>query len=134
MNIAEAFADYLVNLGKGTLGQNIFIGQAPSSNRVSDSIWWIVGNGGSSLQKNSTGESLKNYQLSVYYRNRDYKTVYDTLSDLEESINCDGCAQLDSFDTIDIEASTFPVDNDLDNEDRKVGLLQVNLTTYKECI
>ena len=134
MNLAESFAEYLETLGIGTLGQNIFIGQAPSSNRVSDSIWWIVANGGSPISKNSTGESLKSYQISVYYRNRDYKEIYNSLSSLEEDINCNGCANLNDYDTINIEANTFPIDNDLDDEDRKVGLLQINLTTYKECI
>jgi hypothetical protein len=134
MNISESFAEYLVSLGIGTLGQNIFIGNAPSSNMVIDSIWWIVSSGGNPIQINSTGESLKSYTINVFYRDRDYKTVYDELNTLEESINCDNCTALNDYDTISIEANSFPIDNDLDNEDRKVGLLQVNLTTYKECI
>ena len=134
MNISESFAEYLVNLGIGTLGQNIFIGNAPSSNQAPDSIWWIVANGGSPIRRNSTGEMLKSYKIDVFFRDRDYKTVYNELNSLEESINCDGCPELDEYDTISIEANSFPIDNDLDNEDRKVGLLQINLTTYKECI
>jgi hypothetical protein len=134
MNISESFAEYLVSLGIGTLGQNIFIGNAPSSNMVIDSIWWIVSSGGNPIRRNSTGESLKSYTINVFYRDRDYKTVYDELNTLEESINCDNCTALNDYDTISIEANSFPIDNDLDNEDRKVGLLQVNLTTYKECI
>jgi len=133
MNLVEAFATYLQTLGLGTLGQTIFIGEAPSSENVSDSIWWIVANGGSPELKASTGELVKNYQVQVYYRNRNYKTVHDNIFSLEEQLNCDGCTQLEGFETIDIEATTFPIDNDLDVEDRKVGLLQANIRTYKEC-
>lgn len=135
MTLIEAFATYLQDtLSVATLGQDLFIGEAPSSNKVPDSIWWIVSNGGSPVLKNSTGESLKRYQVQIFYRNRDHKAVEDALFNLEEDLNCDGCSQLTGIETVDIEAITFPVDNDIDDEDRKVGLLQVNLTTYKECI
>lgn len=133
MNLAEAFATYLATLTGSTLGQTLFIGEAPSSDKVADAIWWIVENGGSVISKNSTGEARKSYQIEVYYRNRDYKAVKDGLYALEEDLNCDGCSQISGYDTIDIEATTFPIDNDLDSEDRKIGLLQVNITTYKEC-
>lgn len=133
MNLAEAFATHLATLTGTTLGQTLFIGEAPSSDKVADSIWWIVENGGGVIQKNSTGEAQKSYQISVFYRNRNYKAVKDAMFTLEESLNCDGCTQLSGYDTIDIEAITFPIDNDLDSEDRKIGLLQVNITTYKEC-
>lgn len=133
MNLAEAFATHLATLTGTTLGQTLFIGEAPSSDKVADSIWWIVENGGGVINKNATGESQKNYQISVFYRNRNYKAVKDAMYSLEESLNCDGCTQLSGYDTIDIEAITFPIDNDLDSEDRKIGLLQANITTYKEC-
>lgn len=133
MNLAEAFATYLATMTGSVLGQDLFIGEAPSSDKVQDSIWWIIDNGGGPIKKNSTGESLKRYQVQIFYRNRNYQTVKDKMFTLEEDLNCDGCTQLTGIDTIDIEATTFPIDNDLDVEDRKVGLLQVNLTTYKEC-
>lgn len=134
MSLVESFAGYLENtLGLATLGTDLFIGEAPSSNRVPDSIWWIIDNGGSPIKKNSTGESLKNYQIQIFYRNRDYKLVKDAMFLLEEELNCDGCTQLSGFDTIDIIAITFPIDNDLDQEDRKIGMIQANVTTYKSC-
>lgn len=133
MNLVEAFATHLATLTGTTLGQTLFIGEAPSSDKVADSIWWVVDNGGGVLNKNATGEARKNYQISIFYRNRNYKAVKDALFTLEESLNCDGCTQLSGYDTIDIEAITFPIDNDLDSEDRKIGLLQANITTYKEC-
>lgn len=133
MNLAEAFATYLASMTGSTLGQDLFIGEAPSSNKVPDSIWWIISNGGNPIQKNSTGESLKRYQVQIFYRNRDYKTIANAIYDLEEDLNCDGCTQLTGIDTVDIEATSFPIDNDIDGEDRKIGLLQVSLTTYKDC-
>jgi hypothetical protein len=133
MNIAQAFATYLEGLGIATLGQDLIIGRAPNSNEVSDNLWWILANGGSPIKKNDTGESMKRYMVSVYYRNTNYKVIEDALFNLENSINCDGCSQLSGFDTIDLEATTFPIDQDLDSEDRMVGLLQATITTYKEC-
>lgn len=133
MSLVESFATYLAGITGTTLGQTLFIGEAPSSDKVADSIWWVKENGGGVIQKNLTGEARKSYQIEVYYRNRNYELVKDAMSDLEEDLNCDGCSQLSGYDTIDIEAMTFPIDADIDNEDRKIGLLQANITTYKEC-
>lgn len=133
MSLVSAFATYLAGVTGTTLGQTLFIGEAPSSNKVADAIWWIVENGGGVIQKNATGETRKSYQINVFCRNRDYQAIKDDMSTLEEDLNCDNCSQLSGYDTIDIEATTFPIDNDLDNEDRKVGLLQVTILTYKEC-
>jgi hypothetical protein len=46
MNLSESFADYLETLSGATLGQDLFIGNAPSSNKVQDTIYWIVATGG----------------------------------------------------------------------------------------
>lgn len=134
MNIPEAFATYLETVTGSTLGQDLFIGEAPSSNQVLDSIWWIIASGGAKETRLISGESVKNYRVDVYYRNRDYEQVYNAMQDLEETLNCDGCTQLDGYETMDIEATTFPIDTDLDDEDRKVGLLQATLRIHKECI
>lgn len=133
MNLAESFANYLETLGMGTLGQDLWIGVAPHSMIAVDNLCWIIESGGSPLITADTGEMIKNYQIQVYYRSRDYKTVKDKMFLLEEQLNCDGCTQLEGFETIDIEATSFPIDLDIDVEDRKVGMLQANLRTYKEC-
>ena len=134
MNIAKSFANYLDDTGVATLGQNLFIGEAPSSKESPDSLFWIMSTGGSKTIKLQTGESVKVYNISLFYRNRNYQMVYDTLFDLEEQLNCTRCSLLDEFDTIDIGASVLSVDSDLDGEDRKVGVLQVIIRTYKECV
>lgn len=133
MSMVSALADYIAAVTGSTLGQNLFIGEAPSSNKVPDAIWWIVEDGGGIISRNATGESLKNYQFSIYYRDRDYGATKSALYTLEEAVNCDGCTQLVGFDTIDIQATTFPIDNDLDREDRKIGLIQLTITNFKEC-
>lgn len=142
MNLSQAFATYLQSLSIATIGQDLFIGRAPSTmenladgvTKVPDNIWWIITNGGSPIKKNQTGESLKSYQVQIYCRNTNPRQMLIDLYTLEEDLNCDGCSQLSGVDTVDIEATVFPIDDDLDSEERKVGLLQVNLTTYKECI
>lgn len=133
MNLADSLATHIASLLSLTLGQDLFIGQAPSSIKVADDIWWIVDNGGGIVQKNATGESQKSYQFNIFGRNRNYETLKDSIATLEEDLNCDDCTQLSGYDTIDIEATSFAIDNDLDAEDRKLGLLQVTITTYKEC-
>lgn len=133
MTIIESFCKYMETLGVGTLGQDIFIGEAPSSKKAQDSLWWVIDTGGSRLSKNYTGETIKQYSLSVYRRGIDYKNVKEALYAFEESIGCSDCAQLEGFQVIEIEVISFPIDQDLDAEDRKVGLLQINIKTYKEC-
>lgn len=132
MNIAERFArSYLQDeLGIGTFGQDIFIGSVPQS--APEAAWWLYTSGGGKTADTPVGGSMKQYQLDVLYRSVSAEDVYNKLQELEESINADGCTQLAGYDTIDIEATLFPADQDLDSENRTVGLLQVRITTYKE--
>jgi hypothetical protein len=129
MTITQAFVAYMESLALGTLGETIFIGAAPLD--APDAIFWIINSGGAPLGTNQTGEKRKQYILSVYYRSRSAEGVDEILQSLEETINIGQCTQLQDFDTIDIEASSFASDQDLDNEDRTVGLLQITITTYK---
>lgn len=133
MTLTQALGQYLQNLGIATLGQDLIIGRAPTVKETSDDLWWLLSNGGTILKKNKTGESLKAYAFLLFRRGRNYRVIEEEMLQLEENLNCDGCTQLEGFDTIDIETSSFPLDDDLDSEDRKVGLLQVTITTYKEC-
>jgi len=119
-------------LGIATLGQDLFIGQAPSSNKVSNDLWWIVATGGSGSSL-ASGENLKVYTIEVYRRSRNYETVYADMQSLEQILNCDDCVQLEDFQTVDVKATVLSIDSDLDAEDRKVGLLQTNITVYDSC-
>ena len=88
--------------------------------------------GGSSSIKNQTGERVKDYLVSVFYRNVDAEDVYESLQELEEDLNSKECLELEDYETVEIEAVSFPADQDLDSEDRTVGLLQVNLRVYQD--
>jgi hypothetical protein len=130
MNIAKSFVGYLESLSFGVSGQNLFIGTVPQN--APDSAMWVVTSGGSAIIKARTGEKVKNYIVNVYYRSKDQELVYDTLQELEEAINSDNCAVLADYETVEMEATSFPADQDLDVEDRTVGLLQITITTYSD--
>ena len=129
MNIAEAFVEYMEDLSMGTLGSTIYINSVPQE--APDACWWVVKSGGSPVRKNSTGERVKDYTLSIYYRDTDAEQVYELMQDFEEEINSKGCIQLDGYDTIEMEASILTADQDLDNEDRVVGLISVRISVYQ---
>lgn len=134
MTLLQSFKEFAIGLGISSLGQESFIlGRAPSSKETQDDLWWAIQNGGGIVSKNQTGEQRKQYIILINRRGRNMRQVEEDLLTLEENLNCDGCTQLEGFDTIDIEATILPNDDDLDSEDRKVGLLQVQITVYKEC-
>lgn len=128
MNIAESFSTYMQSLSLGTFGTDIYIGSVPLD--APNTCWWIISSGGSPVQKNHTAEVMKQYNLDVYYRSTDSESLYNTLHDFEVTLNNPNCTQLTDFDTIEIQAISFPADQDIDNEDRTVGLLQVTIRTY----
>jgi hypothetical protein len=132
MTINKAFAAYLESETGAVLKETLFIGNAPSSNKAVDAIYWFTSSGGSPV-RNATKESLKTYAISLYYRDRNYGLVDTTLSALEKLLNCASCVQLVGYDTMEIQAAVLSIDNDLDAEDRKVGLLQVTIVVYEHC-
>ena len=134
MNISKSFADYLVTLTGSTLGQDFFIGQAPSSNKVVDTIFWTVATGGSIVGDNVTNEAMKAYTIEIYYRSRNYGQVLEQLQDLDITLNCASCITLEDFVVVQSRATLLGIDDDLDNEDRKVGLIQNDIIVYEACI
>jgi hypothetical protein len=134
MNIVEAFANHLeTELGVATLGQDLFIHRVPVKKKSAHSLWWLVLNSPGQSQKNVTGEYQQSITLDVHYRDLDPKQVYDKLQDLSEEINCAGCLELEGYTISEVETVGPFTDQDLDNEERSVGLLQVTITIYKEC-
>lgn len=130
MTIAKAFVSYLETIiTDGAFGENIFIGGA-AKETSKDDIYWIISNGGAPASTNVTGQKIKTYVLSLYFRSKSAEAVDEALQNLEETINIDQCTQLEGFDTIDMEATSFASDQDLDNQDRTIGLVQVTITTY----
>jgi hypothetical protein len=131
-NIVESFATFLDSQAVATMGTDLFIGDAPSSDFVPDAIWWLKANGGTQ-ERSVSGESIKTYQVQAFYRNRDAQAVYDKMFNLENLLSCASCADLPGFDVVDIRTVAFPADQDLDQEDRMVGLLQANIQVYAAC-
>lgn len=127
MNIAKAFTTFLQANGFGTVGTDLFLGAAP---KKPSTCYWVIPAGGINKQKNVTNNKLKNYVLNVFYRNTSQVTVYENMQALEELINSDGCTQLTGYDTIEMEAILYPTDQDIDVQDRTVGLLEVTITTH----
>lgn len=128
MNIARSFLDWMDDNGYGAYGVDLFIGGAPLD--APNDCWWVLAGGGTALSTNRTGEKQKQYVLNVFYRDKSRQDVYENLQALEEAINSDACTQLDGYETVDLECLLFPSDQDLDVEDRTVGLLEVTCTTY----
>jgi hypothetical protein len=133
MTIVESFANYLSDLLDVTRGVDLFVSDAPSSAKALNSLWWIVAFGGAPVTRNVDGGLSKSYQVQVFYRSRSNKDVYDQMFALEESLNCAGCVQLEGYDVLEVSTNTFPTDDDIDSEGRKVGLLQITISIFKEC-
>lgn len=130
MTIKKAFVNYMANtLSLGIVGTDIFIGSIPKNAQKKG--WWVVGGGGSPTTRASTGEKIKSYLLSVYYRNTDSEDVDEVLQAFEHEINSKQCTQLEGFDTIEMEATGFQSDQDIDADDRTVGLVQVTISVYQ---
>lgn len=128
MNIARSFATYLEGQSYGTFGEDIFIGGAPLS--APDSCFWVLSSGGPILVDAFTGEKIKAYTLLVYYRSRQTEDLYEMLQGLEIEINGTPCISLDGFDVLDVTATLFPTDEDIDDEDRTIGLIEVTCTVH----
>lgn len=134
MNVIEAIATFMQDtLELGTLQEDIWIGQAPSERKAQADLWWLVASGGDKEIRAVTGSSIKSYIVNIFRRSTDYEALYNAMQSLEETFNCLSCVQLTGFEVMQIEATNFPIDNDLDAVNRKVGMLQVNIRVYKDC-
>lgn len=133
MTISRAFVKFLEDKGCGIFGQNIFLYRVPNSLKTQTELYWVIPSGGMKVSTNKTGEAIKAYNFLIYFRSNEAKTVDETLSALEEMLNCSSCVELDGFELVSINATQFPADQDLDSENRMVGMIQVQLSVYKGC-
>jgi hypothetical protein len=132
--LSQAFVEFLEEKDVATFGQDLYINRVPDSTKTQDSIYWILTSGGAPISKLRTGEVLKLHAISIYYRSNSNEDVERTLHKLEQLLSCANCLQLTGFEVVDLEISQYPATQDLDSEDREVGLLQINIKTYKkEC-
>lgn len=134
MTINQAFIKYLESKGCGEFGQTLFLFRVPNSLKTQTDLMWVIPSGGSTISAGVSGGKLKAYQMLVYYRSNSARQVDEALSALEKELNCPSCVELEGFEVVSIEANQFAADNDLDSENRMVGMLQVQLTVYENCV
>ena len=130
--ITESFINWLESEGVATFGQDLYLRRVPDSQKTPSSLYWIIPSGGFPLGRNKTGEMIKQYTFAINYRSTKAKDVEHKLYELEELLNCQSCIALEGYQVLGVEVSVFPDDGDVDDEDREVGLLQVNIKTYKQ--
>lgn len=128
--ISESFIHWLESQGVATFNSDLYLSQVPDS--APDECYWVITSGGAPIQKLRTGEKVKQYFISLYYRSTKAEDVEKNMFKLEELLNQKGCLQLNGFETIEVEANQFPSDSDLDNEERRIGMLQANIKIYKK--
>lgn len=133
MTLARAFIQFLEDEGYGVFGQNLYLYRVPNSKKTETELLWVIPSGGSPIQRNDTGEMIKSYQFLVYYRSNSAARVDEALNALEELLNCSSCVNINGFELVSISATQFTTDQDLDSENRMVGLLRVQLEVYKGC-
>lgn len=133
MNIVRSFANYLATQQSLTYGHDLFLSRARASGSpdsddgvVPESIWWLK-TGGSQGRR---GKLFVN-PIEIYYRDRNAEVLYDKLAQLGEDLSCTGCVSLEGFTVTEVEVAGLFADQDLDSEDRTVGLLQINVITFK---
>lgn len=133
MTIAQSFVDFLESKGYGTFGQNIFLYRVPNSLKTETDLFWVIPSGGMKTSTNRTGEAIKSYQFLIYFRSNSARRVDEVLSQMEEMLNCSACVELQEFELVSIGATQFPTDQDIDSENRMVGMISVQLEVYKGC-
>ena len=133
MTISQSFVKFLEEKGYGIFGQNIYLYRVPNSKKTETEILWLIPTGGYPSAINKTPEMIKAYQFLIYYRSNSAKKVDEVMNDLEQTLNCSSCVNLDGFELVSIRATQLPADQDLDSENRMVGSINCQLEVYKSC-
>ena len=128
--VGEAFVDFLQGKGIGTFGIDIFLGELPQE--APDNAWLVVVSGGNPELVTLDGSMIKLYTFNIYHRSLAGKEVERELFSLEEELNRANCIQLDGFETIYSRATNFSQDEDLENENRRIGMLQAQVRLFKQ--
>jgi hypothetical protein len=128
--VGEAFIDFLQNKGIGTFGVDLFLGEMPLG--APDNAWLVVVGGGNPEIVTLDGSMVKIYTFNIYHRSLAGKEVERELFSLEEDLNCATCVNLQGFETIYSRATNFAQDVDLENENRRIGLLQAQVRLFKQ--
>lgn len=124
MSTVEDFVQLIENEGFWELGRDCFIGGVEPDKP--EDCWWVLSAGGRAGNRSVTGERKKEYILTVFYRDRNQRVVYNEINRFEELVNGLECPELGSV-PVSIEVTAFPVDNDRDFEDRSIASVQVTI-------
>lgn len=128
--VGESFVKFLEQKGIGTFGVDLFLGQMPLD--APDNSWLVVVGGGNPEVVTLDGSMVKLYTINVYHRSLAGKELERELFSLEEELNCTSCVKLEGFETIYTRAINFAQDMDLENENRRIGMLQASIRLFKE--
>lgn len=128
--VGEAFVAFLEDKGIGTFGTDLFLGEMPLE--APDNAWLVVVGGGNPEMVTVDGSMIKLYTFNIYHRSLAGKEIERELFSLEEDLNCATCVNLEGFETIYSRATNFAQDIDLENENRRIGLLQAQVRLFKQ--
>ena len=128
--VGEAFIKFLEDSNVGTFNTDLYLGMLPLD--AADEAWLVVVAGGSPELVTADGGMMKVYTFSIYRRSLAGKEIERSLFSLEEKLNCSTCVNLDGFETIYSRATQFAQDIDLEDENRRIGLLQAQVRLYKQ--
>lgn len=128
--VGEAFIKFLEDNTVGTFGTDLYLGMLPLD--APDEAWLVVVAGGSPDLVTADGGMIKVYTFNIYRRSLAGKELERQLFSLEEKLNCSTCVNLDGFETIYSRATQFAQDIDLENENRRIGLLQAQVRLFKQ--
>lgn len=130
--VGGAFVKFLQDKGVGTFGTDIYLGGLPEN--APDESWLVVVSGGNPEVVMLDGGMIKLYNFNIYRRSLSGKAIEQDLFSLEQTLNCASCVGLDGFETIYSRATQFAQDIDLDNANRRIGLLQAQVRLFKQNI
>lgn len=128
--VGEAFVKFLEDKDIGTFGEDLYLGELPLS--APDDSWLVVVSGGNPDLVTADGSMIKLYTFNIYHRSLAGKDIERSLFSLEEELNCTTCVNLDGFETIYSRATNFAQDIDLENDQRRIGLLQAQVRLFKQ--
>lgn len=128
--VGEAFMKFLEDKGIGTRGVDLFLGELTLD--APDNVWLVTVSGGNPDTVTLDGGMIKLYTFNIYRRSLAGKEIERSLFSLEQDLNRASCVKLEGFETIYSRATNFAQDLDLENEERRIGLLQAQIRLFTQ--
>ena len=108
-------------------GVNAFLNILPDTNQVSGEAWWLIDTDSYVSQQMISKSKLKRYTLTLNYRHTKARVVDATILKIEQILNHTTCFQLPSYKVIQMQASNWNADQDVENENFYRGSLTITL-------